>query len=93
MVPSVAKILMAGCGSPATLFSVPATVGGYELLQRLAVGGMAEVFLARRPGPDGFESAVALKRILRIWPTARLRRRRALVGGEEDLGHPPTASR
>ncbi|HEX6835315.1 MAG TPA: serine/threonine-protein kinase [Polyangia bacterium] len=43
---------------------MPATVGGYELLQRLAVGGMAEVFLARRTGPDGFEKRVALKRIL-----------------------------
>jgi eukaryotic-like serine/threonine-protein kinase len=45
-------------------FGVPATVGGYELLQRVAVGGMAEVFLARRVGPDGFEKRVALKRIL-----------------------------
>jgi eukaryotic-like serine/threonine-protein kinase len=43
---------------------VAATVGGYELLQRLAVGGMAEVFLARRPGPDGFAKRVAVKRIL-----------------------------
>jgi serine/threonine-protein kinase len=43
---------------------MPATVGGYELVQRLAVGGMAEVFLARRVGPDGFEKRVALKRIL-----------------------------
>ncbi|HEX8950705.1 MAG TPA: serine/threonine-protein kinase, partial [Polyangia bacterium] len=43
---------------------VPATLGGYELLQRLAVGGMAEVFLARRAGPDGFEKRVAVKRIL-----------------------------
>ena len=41
-----------------------ATVGGYELVQRLAVGGMAEVFLARRPGPEGFEKRVAVKRIL-----------------------------
>jgi serine/threonine-protein kinase len=41
-----------------------ATLGGYELIHRLAVGGMAEVFLARRTGPDGFEKRVALKRIL-----------------------------
>ncbi len=41
-----------------------AILGGYELLQRIAVGGMAEVFLARKPGPDGFEKRVALKRIL-----------------------------
>src|SRR5262249_31821927 len=37
---------------------------GYELVQRIAVGGMAEVFLARRPGPEGFAKRVALKRIL-----------------------------
>src|SRR3954470_20666948 len=41
-----------------------ATIGGYELVQRIAVGGMAEGFLARKPGPDGFEKRVALKRIL-----------------------------
>src|SRR5690348_15829872 len=45
-------------------FGVPATVGGYELVQRIAVCGMAEVFLARRTGQDGFEKRVALKRIL-----------------------------
>ena len=33
-------------------------------MQRVAVGGMAEVFLGRRVGPDGFEKRVALKRIL-----------------------------
>jgi serine/threonine protein kinase len=43
---------------------VPATVGGYQLVRRIAVGGMAEVFLARKPGPEGFEKRVALKRIL-----------------------------
>jgi serine/threonine-protein kinase len=41
-----------------------AVLGGYELLQRLAVGGMAEVFLARKAGPAGFEKRLALKRIL-----------------------------
>jgi eukaryotic-like serine/threonine-protein kinase len=34
------------------------------LLERIAVGGMAEVFLARKAGPEGFEKRVALKRIL-----------------------------
>jgi serine/threonine protein kinase len=37
------------------------TFGGYQLLERLAMGGMAEVFLAR---PDGQERFVAVKRIL-----------------------------
>lgn len=35
--------------------------GGYQLLERLAMGGMAEVFLAR---PEGQERFVAVKRIL-----------------------------
>lgn len=37
------------------------TFGGYQLLERLAMGGMAEVFLAR---PEGQERFVAIKRIL-----------------------------
>ena len=41
-------------------------VGQYELIRRLAVGGMAEIFLARVPGVglEGFEKLVVLKRIL-----------------------------
>lgn len=38
--------------------------GKYRLVKRLARGGMAEIFLARQRGPDGFERQVALKRIL-----------------------------
>ncbi|MCB9571507.1 MAG: serine/threonine protein kinase [Kofleriaceae bacterium] len=38
--------------------------GRYELLRRLAVGGMAELYLARATGIEGFEKLVALKRIL-----------------------------
>ncbi|NOZ86696.1 MAG: protein kinase [Deltaproteobacteria bacterium] len=40
------------------------TIGKYELLKRLAVGGMAEVFLARQTGPHGFEKMVVIKKIL-----------------------------
>src|SRR5215468_12646137 len=41
-------------------------VGRYELIRRLAVGGMAEIYLARVPGVgiEGFEKLVVLKRIL-----------------------------
>lgn len=39
-------------------------LGRYELLTRLAVGGMAELYLARATGIEGFEKLVALKRIL-----------------------------
>jgi serine/threonine protein kinase len=38
--------------------------GPYQLLDRVAIGGMAEVFKAKRTGVEGFEKIVALKRIL-----------------------------
>lgn len=38
--------------------------GNYTLIERLAHGGMAEVFLARQQGPEGFDRRVAIKRIL-----------------------------
>jgi eukaryotic-like serine/threonine-protein kinase len=36
----------------------------YELVERIAVGGMAEVFRAKSYGPHGFEKVLAIKRIL-----------------------------
>ena len=39
--------------------------GHYVLLERLGVGGMAEVFFATAKGAEGFERPVAIKRILR----------------------------
>jgi serine/threonine protein kinase len=39
-------------------------LGRYELLQQLAIGGMAEVYLARVNGIEGFRKRVVLKRIL-----------------------------
>ena len=42
----------------------PLPFGNYYLLERLAVGGMAEVYLAKCFGVAGFERLVALKRIL-----------------------------
>ena len=49
-----------------SISSVPAPLrlGPYELLRRIATGGMAEVYLARRAGPHGFQKIVAVKRIL-----------------------------
>src|SRR5262249_1073701 len=38
--------------------------GPYQLLEKVAVGGMAEVFKAKRSGVAGFEEVVAVKRIL-----------------------------
>jgi eukaryotic-like serine/threonine-protein kinase len=42
-------------------------LGRYEILRRIAKGGMAELFLARQGGAsfmDGFEKLVVVKRIL-----------------------------
>lgn len=38
--------------------------GDYRLLERIALGGMAEVWRARRRGVEGFQKIVAIKRIL-----------------------------
>jgi len=43
---------------------LPARFGKYELVQRLAKGGMAEIFLARSFGVEGFERHLVIKRIL-----------------------------
>jgi serine/threonine protein kinase len=40
------------------------TLGRYRLIKKLAVGGMAEIYLARMTGAGGFEKNVVLKRIL-----------------------------
>jgi len=41
----------------------PASFGKYELISRIAVGGMAEVFRAKAHGEASFEKTVAIKRI------------------------------
>ena len=43
---------------------LPRTFGKYQLLERIATGGMAEVFLARSFGVEGFEKRLVIKRIL-----------------------------
>jgi hypothetical protein len=42
----------------------PTPFGKYELVSRLAAGGMAELFLARTRGLSGFEKYLVIKRIL-----------------------------
>ncbi|HYV45061.1 MAG TPA: protein kinase [Myxococcaceae bacterium] len=42
----------------------PAVFGKYLLLERLNVGGMAEVFIAKAFGVEGFERILAIKKIL-----------------------------
>src|SRR5438309_736152 len=43
----------------------PVPFGKYELISRLAAGGMAEIFLARTKSIQGFEKYLVIKRILR----------------------------
>jgi serine/threonine protein kinase len=40
------------------------TLGNYEIVRKLAYGGMAELALAKKRGIEGFEKLVVLKRIL-----------------------------
>lgn len=44
--------------------SSPHTIGKYQIDRRLGGGGMAEVFLAKRIGAEGFSRKVAIKRVL-----------------------------
>jgi serine/threonine protein kinase len=39
-------------------------IGRYEIMERIAVGGMAEAFRARAHGPGGYQRELVIKRIL-----------------------------
>ena len=61
----------------------PVTFGKYTLLERIAVGGMAEVFLAVQTGLEGFEKRLAIK-LWSGWPTfPQVFVRGELIGGED----------
>lgn len=40
------------------------SIGKYRILRDVGIGGMAQVFLARREGPEGFAKPYVIKRIL-----------------------------
>lgn len=48
---------------PALEAKKPVRFGKYTLVDRIAVGGMAEIFLARQAGLEGFEKTIVIKRI------------------------------
>jgi eukaryotic-like serine/threonine-protein kinase len=50
--------------APAVNGNAPKQIGKYQILDRLAVGGMAELFKAKLEGNLGFEKLVAIKKIL-----------------------------
>ena len=51
-------------GIPGGASQTQARLGRYELLARLATGGMGEIFLAKLEGAEGFEKLYVVKRIL-----------------------------
>jgi serine/threonine-protein kinase len=55
---------MTADGSVATSSHLPSAFGRYTLLERLAVGGMAEVFRSKIVLSHGFEKILVIKRIL-----------------------------
>src|SRR5215217_8517470 len=42
---------------------LPTTFGKYYLTEKLATGGMAEIYLAKLVGPGGFEKQLVIKQI------------------------------
>src|SRR5580704_7066858 len=57
-------MMMAGVGTVESLEMRPEKFGRYILLDRIGVGGMAEVFRAVMPGVEGFQRTFVVKRIL-----------------------------
>ena len=43
--------------------AIPRRLGRYQIVERLAAGGMGEVFVGRSVAPGGFVKPVAIKRI------------------------------
>jgi serine/threonine protein kinase len=46
------------------MLPVGSHLGRYQIIRRIALGGMAELYLARQLGDAGYEKVVALKRVL-----------------------------
>ncbi len=55
---------MAGASRADQIVGERNQLGKYQLIRRLATGGMAEIYLARATAIEGFEKIVVLKRIL-----------------------------
>jgi serine/threonine protein kinase len=56
--------LHAPSSTPGPMIQQFVTLGRYQLLSRLAVGGMAEVYLARQGELSGFKTLVVVKKVL-----------------------------
>ena len=62
--PAVGRGLHAPATTPGPVVQQFVTLGRYQLLSRLAVGGMAEVYLARQGELSGFKTLVVVKKVL-----------------------------
>jgi serine/threonine protein kinase, bacterial len=51
-------------GVPASEADARARIGRYQIVERIAAGGMAEAFRARAHGPGGYQRDLVIKRIL-----------------------------
>jgi len=56
--------LLAEYDMTSSMGETPRKLGRYELIRRIAVGGMGEIYLARTRGTAGFEKTVIIKTIL-----------------------------
>src|SRR5262245_51349843 len=63
--------------------AVPKRLADFEIMRRLGVGGMAEVFLAKRRGAEGTYKLLVVKRILPGHDSSR--RFRAMFAEEAQL--------
>jgi len=65
---------------------LPYKFGKYVLLEKIAEGGMAEIYKARYKGEQGFSKFVAIKKILSIW-SARKDFKKMLIDEANALVH------
>ncbi len=54
---------LVACYTPAHVTELPATFGKYFLTEKIAAGGMAQIYLAKLIGPGGFEKQLVIKQI------------------------------
>ena len=61
--PAILPIVGATARSAGTTLPIGTALGKYEIVQAVAVGGMAEIYLARQNAMAGFDKEVVIKRL------------------------------